>query len=262
MENFRILVVDDEPEFSQALKAILAARSHQVLTVSNRDQAERAVREQPTDLVVLGTIMPRGEAFDFHQWLKRTPKFAGLPILVIDAPPERRLVNGWLRDEGMQCEADDFMAKPLTVSAVVPRIERLLSKVARRIRVLVADDHGVVRDGIRALLTLQRDMEVVGEAVNGREALEKTIQLEPDVVLMDIVMPEMNGLEATNQICRQCRRTKVLVLTQHDDAENVLASSQVGALGFIPKTLASSQILAGIRTVSQGKRFAPVISPN
>jgi len=126
--------------------------------------------------------------------------------------------------------------------------------------VLVVDDHAVVRDGIRAVLALQKDMQVVGEAVNGKDALEKTIALLPDVVLMDIVMPEMNGLEATREICKRCPQAKVLMLTQYDDVENVKASSQAGALGFIPKTVVSSQLLKGIRSVNEGKRFISTVT--
>ena len=128
------------------------------------------------------------------------------------------------------------------------------------IRVLVVDDHAIIRDGIGALLAPQKDMQVVGEAVNGKDALEKAVQLLPDVVLMDIVMPVMNGLEATKQICRECEQAKVLMLSQYDDEENVLASSQVGALGFVPKRSASTDLLDGIRSVSQGKRFIPSIA--
>jgi len=119
----------------------------------------------------------------------------------------------------------------------------------------------MVRDGIRAVLDLQRDMQVVGEAINGRDALEKTIELSPDVVLMDIVMPVMNGLDATKHLCKECQ-AKVLMLTQYDDEENILASSQAGALGFIPKTAVSSQLLAGIRSVNQGKRFVHTVAKN
>ena len=160
----------------------------------------------------------------------------------------------------MQCDADAFLAKPVDPAKLVPRIENLLDKVTRRIRVLVADDHAMVRDGIRAVLALHRDMQVVGDAVNGREALEKTIELSPDVVLMDIVMPVMNGLEAAKNICRECPKSRVLILTQYDDDENVLASNQVGALGFIPKTAVSSQLLNGIRSVNQGKRFMHTVA--
>ncbi len=155
----------------------------------------------------------------------------------------------------MQCDADDFLTKPIEPAALIPRIEKLLDKATKRIRVLVVDDHAVVRDGIRAVLALQRDMQVIGEAVNGKEAVEKTIELMPDVVLMDIVMPEMNGLDAAKEICRQCPQVKVLMLTQYDDEENVKASRQLGALGLIPKTVVSSQLLTGIRSVNEGKRF-------
>ena len=152
-------------------------------------------------------------------------------------------------------EAEDFVSKPIEPASLLPRIAKLLDKATRRIKVLVVDDHAIIRDGIRAVLALQSDVQVVGEAVDGRDALEKALQLSPDVVLMDIVMPVMNGLEATKQICKECKQTKVLILTQYDDEENVLAGSQAGALGFVPKRSASSQLLAGIRSVSQGKHF-------
>ena len=259
MEN-RILIVDDELDFTQALQAALVTKSYQVVTASNRSEADAVVRVQKPNMVVLGTIMPRGEAFRFHQWLKQTPQFSDLPLLVINAPPEKQLLCGWRKEEGMRCEADDFLCKPVEPTALVPLIEKLLDKVTRRIRVLVADDHTMVREGIRAVLALQRDVEVVGEAVNGKDALEKTIQLFPDVVLMDIVMPVMNGLDATRHICRECQQARVLMLTQYDDEENVLASSQAGALGFIPKTAVSSLLLSGIRSVSKGKRFVHTVA--
>lgn len=259
--NPKILIVDDELVFTQALLTTLETKSYQVVTASNRSQAEAVVRVQRPDMVILGTIMPRGDAFMFHQWVKQTPRFNDVPILVINAPPEKQLLCGWRRDEGMQCLADDFVAKPVEPRALLPRIEKLLDKVTRRIKVLVADDHAMVRDGIRAVLELQRDMQVVGEAINGRDALAKTIELSPDVVLMDIVMPVMNGLDATKYLCQECQ-AKVLMLTQYDDEENILASSQAGALGFIPKTAVSSQLLAGIRSVNRGKRFVHTVAKN
>ena len=258
--NPRILIVDDELDFVQALQATLEAKSFQLVTTSNRGQAEAAVKLQRPDVVVLGTIMPRGDAFLFHQWLKQTPRFSDVPILVINARRGEELIKGWRRDEGMRCEAEDFLAKPIEPAALVPRIEKLLDRVTRRIKVLVADDHAMVRDGIRAVLALQRDIQVVGDAVNGREALEKTIELSPDVVLMDIVMPVMNGLDAARHICKECPLARVLMLTQYDDEENVLASSQAGAVGFIPKTAVSSQLLAGIRSVNQGKQFVHTLA--
>lgn len=253
--NGIILIVDNEVDFVQGLQATLEAKSYQVVTTSNRSQAEAAAMVQKPDVVVLGTIMPREDAFLFHQWVKQALRFSHVPILVINARREEELLKGWRREEGMQCDADDFLAKPVDLVALVPRIEKLLDKMTKRIRVLVADDHAVVRDGIRAVLALQPDMQVVGDAVNGKEALEKTIELSPDVVLMDIRMPVMNGLDATREIYKECPQAKVLVLTQYDEEENVLASSQVGALGFIPKTAVSSMLLIGIRSVSQGKQF-------
>ena len=200
--------------------------------------------------------MPRGDAFLFHQWLKQTLGFSSLPIMVINTSPDKQLIKGWRLEEGLQCDAEDFLARPVEPVALVPRIQKLLDKeVAIRIRVLVVDDHAVVRDGIRAVLALQRDMQVVGEAVNGKDGLEKAIELMPDVVLMDIVMPVMNGLDATREIRKKCERAKVLVLTQYDDEENIKASREAGALGFIPKAAASSRLLTGIRSVARGEEF-------
>ena len=263
MENIaRIMVVDDEPEFIQGLKLAFQAKPYEVVTAGNRSQAEAGIRAQKPDAVVLGTIMPRGDAFLFHQWLKQTSRFNDVLILVVNARREEELTRGWRKDEGMQCEAEDFLAKPVEPSVLVSRIEKLLDRVTRRIRILVADDHAVVRDGIRAVLALQQDMQVIGDAVNGREALEKTIELSPDVVLMDIVMPVMNGLDATREVCRGCPQAKVIMLTQYDDEENVLVSQQMGAIGFIPKTAVSSMLLTGIRSVSQGKEFVHKVAKN
>lgn len=258
--NPRILIADDEPDFAAALQAILAARGYQAVIASNREQAQQIARVERPDVVVVGTLMPRGDAFLLHQWLRRNPQSSDVLMVVIDAPEEKRLIKGWRREEGLQLESDDFLAKPIEPASLIPRIERLLDKATRRIRVLVVDDHAIIREGIRAVLALHKDMQVVGEAVDGKDALEKAAQLSPDVVLMDIVMPVMNGLDATKRICRECEQARVLMLTQYDDEENVLASNQVGAFGFIPKRSASSQLLAAIRSVSQGKRFMHAIA--
>ncbi len=124
----------------------------------------------------------------------------------------------------------------------------------QKIRVLVVDDHTVVRDGICALLALTGDIEVVGEAANGSEALKIVKELKPDVVLMDISMPIMDGLEATRRICREFP-AKVLVLTQYDDKEYVFPVIQAGASGFISKVAASSELASGIRSVYQGDSY-------
>jgi DNA-binding NarL/FixJ family response regulator len=134
----------------------------------------------------------------------------------------------------------------------------VVREARRKVQVLVVDDHAVVREGIRALLSVQRDMRVVGEAENGREALEKVVQLSPDVVIMDLRMPMMDGLEAARWMNAERKRARVLILSQYDDAENVAASSQVGALGFISKTHAGPDLVKGIRAVSKGERFMAV----
>jgi len=124
-----------------------------------------------------------------------------------------------------------------------------------KIRVLIADDHTLVRDGIRALLALVADIKVVGEAANGKEALEKTKELAPDVVLMDLAMPIMSGLEATRRIRKKFPGTKVLALTQYEDREYIVPTIEAGARGFISKTAAFSELASAIQSVHQGKSF-------
>ena len=120
---------------------------------------------------------------------------------------------------------------------------------------LVVDDHAIVRDGIYSLLSLTPDIEVVGEASNGREALEMAQKLMPDVVLMDIAMPLMDGLEATRRMNKDFPKIKVLVLTQYEDSEHVFSIIEAGASGFINKTAASSELASGIRSVHHGDSF-------
>ena len=117
----------------------------------------------------------------------------------------------------------------------------------RRIKVLIVDDHTLVRSGIRSLLALVEGIEVVGEASDGKEALEKARQLAPDVVLMDLAMPVMGGLEATRRLRREFPRTQVLALTQYDDSEYVIPINEAGARGFVTKMAAFSELAAAIQ---------------
>ena len=125
----------------------------------------------------------------------------------------------------------------------------------QKIKVLIVDDHTLVRDGIRALLALVADIEVVDEAANGREALEKVKKLAPDVVLMDLAMPIMSGLEATRRIRRKFPRIKVLALTQYEDREYIVPTIEAGARGFVSKTAAFSELASAIQAVNQGGSF-------
>lgn len=122
----KILIVDDELEFTEALKATLMNEPYLVFTASDRQQAEKVVRSEEPDMVILGTIMPRGDAFLFHKWMKQTLGFGNLPLMVINAPPEKQLIKGWRMDEGMQCDAEDFLAKPVEPKALIPRIQNLM----------------------------------------------------------------------------------------------------------------------------------------
>jgi len=237
------------------LKESLETKGYQVLVAKSKDEAEDMVSSQKPDMVIVGTIRPRGSAFKLHVWLKDTPQFSDVPLLVVDAPLEERLIKGWLMDEGLELRAEDYVSKPIKSASLLPRIEKLLAKAVHMIKVLVVDDHAVVREGIRALLALQKDMEVIGEAENGQIAIDKVHQLSPDVVLMDIVMPVMSGLDATKRINEDCPETKILILTQYDDKENMFVAKQSGAYGFVAKKAASSDLLTGIRTVSAGRYF-------
>jgi len=123
------------------------------------------------------------------------------------------------------------------------------------IRILLADDHAVVRDGIRALLEKQTDMAVIAEAADGREAAQLAGSLAPDVVIMDIAMPNMNGIEATRRILAAHPRTAVVVLSMHQDESYVLGSLKAGARGYLLKDSLRSEIVEAVRAVSQGRSF-------
>ena len=251
-ERAKILVVDDDPEFAANLQAAFKDKPYQVMATRNKRQAQEMVRHKKPDLIILGTIMPPGDDFRLHRWLKQNTESRRLPLIVIEAPVEEQLTRGWRMDGGLWHDAENYFCRPIEPAVMVPMIEKLLDEVTGKIKVLVADDHTVVREGIHALVNLQRDMYVVGEAADGRDAVAKTHQLLPDVVLMDIVMPGMNGLEATKQICEECQQVRVLMLTQYGDEENIRASDQAGAFGFIHKRSAGSELIAGIRAASRG----------
>jgi two-component system, NarL family, response regulator NreC len=121
-----------------------------------------------------------------------------------------------------------------------------------KIRIVIADDHVILREGVRLVLQSQPDIEVVGEASNGREAVARAGELQPDIVLMDIAMPEMNGLEATREIKRQWPDVEVLALTMHDDYEYFLELLRHGASGYVLKGASSAQLLAAIHAVREG----------
>ena len=125
----------------------------------------------------------------------------------------------------------------------------------KKIKVLIADDHTLVRQGIRSLLALAADIEIVGEAADGREAVEKVRQLAPDIVLMDLAMPHMGGLEAIRRIRRDFGVTKVLAVTQYDDSEYVIPVIEAGARGFVTKMASPLELSSAIHAVYRGESY-------
>jgi DNA-binding NarL/FixJ family response regulator len=125
----------------------------------------------------------------------------------------------------------------------------------KKVGILLVDDHAVVRQGLRALLEAEGDLSVVGEAENGREAVLLARKTLPDVVLMDVAMPGMNGLEATRQIIKKVPSTRVLVLTSYGEDDNVAQLMEAGATGYLVKQTAAADLLKAIRQVRDGKAF-------
>jgi two-component system nitrate/nitrite response regulator NarL len=123
------------------------------------------------------------------------------------------------------------------------------------VKVLLVDDHAVVRDGIRARLESNAGFQVVGEAVNGREALQKVEELDPDVVLMDISMPVMNGMDAAMQLREKFPDTKVIILTMHEHKEYIQGVIRCGAQGYIVKDVSAQEMISAIKTVMGGETY-------
>ena len=128
-------------------------------------------------------------------------------------------------------------------------------KTEKRIAVLLVEDHLIVREGLKRLLEAEKDIEVVGEAGSGRKAVELTRELNPDVVVMDIAMPQMNGLEATRQILEARPGTKVLILSAHNDDVYVDRVLEIGAVGYLVKQTSGRFLSEAIREVSKGRTF-------
>lgn len=124
-----------------------------------------------------------------------------------------------------------------------------------KIRILLADDHAILRAGVRMLLESQPDMEVVGEAGDGLETIQKVRKLHPDVVVMDIAMPGLSGLEATQRIKTECPEVQVLTLTMYEDERYFFRVIQAGASGYVVKGAPPSDLIAAIRSVSQGHAY-------
>ena len=124
-----------------------------------------------------------------------------------------------------------------------------------RITVFIADDHTLVREGLRSLLAAHANIEVVGTAANGREAVREVLRLQPNVVLMDISMPVMCGMEATRQIVERCPSTKIVILSMHASIEHCHQAVRAGASGYVVKESAAEEVAAAIQAAHVGRRF-------
>ena len=123
------------------------------------------------------------------------------------------------------------------------------------ITVFLADDHRMVREGFRLLLETQSDIKVIGEAGNGREAVRQAIKLAPDVILMDIAMPELNGIEATKQIIEAHSTAKIIILSMYSTTQHIFRALKAGAKGYILKESAGDDVIKAVRMVHSGKTF-------
>jgi DNA-binding NarL/FixJ family response regulator len=122
-------------------------------------------------------------------------------------------------------------------------------------RVLVADDHGIVRSGVKLLLDRQPDMEVIGEAEDGIDAVEQVIEHRPDVAILDVSMPRMTGLQATHEIKQQAPDTQVLILSMHDDERYLFEALRAGAAGYVLKRAADEDLVNAVRAAARGEPF-------
>jgi len=125
----------------------------------------------------------------------------------------------------------------------------------RKIRVMIVDDHAILRAGLRMLVNAQADMEVVSEAPDGEKAIQKVQESKPDVTLLDLTMPRVSGMKALQEIARNCRETRVLVLTMHDDPAYLRSALAAGASGYLLKRAVDSELIAAIRAVHRGGVF-------
>jgi two-component system, NarL family, response regulator NreC len=131
----------------------------------------------------------------------------------------------------------------------------------KRIRILLADDHAVVRQGFKMILSSQSDMEIVGEAGNGREAVELAEELKPDIVVMDVAMPELNGIEATRRLASSVPHARVVALSMHKDNVYVREILRAGARGYLLKDSVAGDLVSAIRAVAQGEGYiSPAVS--
>ena len=229
-------------DIEQALFRVVQEALTNIQRHSGSQQAKIRIHRN-SDLTLEVSDLGRGVSASAHKGKQKTRFEVGVGILSMQ---ERvKLIGGRLdivsTDHGT------------TVRATVPFGRNQMKKL----RILLADDHGLVRVGARAVLQSQHGWRVVGEAVNGREAVEKAIELKPDVAVVDIGMPELDGIEVTRQIRTSAPETRVLVLTMHESGQMVRRALDAGASGYLLKSDLTESLAKAVETVADGNRFLP-----
>jgi len=229
-------------DIEQALFRVVQEALTNIQRHSGSQQARIRIHRN-SDLTLEVSDLGRGVSASAHRGKQKTRFEVGVGILSMQ---ERvKLIGGRLdivsTDHGT------------TVRATVPFGRNQMKKL----RILLADDHGLVRVGARAVLQSQHGWRVVGEAVNGREAVEKAIELKPDVAVVDIGMPELDGIEVTRQIRTSAPETRVLVLTMHESGQMVRRALDAGASGYLLKSDLTESLAKAVETVADGNRFLP-----
>jgi DNA-binding NarL/FixJ family response regulator len=246
----KILIIDNEYKFSNRLQALIRQNNYDAIAVNNKVQALKTLRRKDIDMVVLGTITPKSDMLYVYHWFKHNPNYKDVPLMIINGPIEPELSFERDEQEATGLASIDYFFKPIEPDIVMPFIEKHMNSTSKKIKVLIVDDQELVREGIRIMLDLHKDIEVVGEAKHGKDAIEKAIKLMPDVILMDILMPGMNGLEATQRIMEICREARVLILSQYDTDESIQASKNAGACGFISKSSSTAFLVSNVRSAN------------
>jgi two-component system response regulator NreC len=165
----------------------------------------------------------------------------------MQSSPNRLAATDRLASSDRLSERRDRMGAPLTRTRMPSR--------GARIRLLVADDHALLRQALRVLLEAQDGLEVVGEATNGRDAVDAAARLQPDVILMDMVMPGLNGIDATRQIIKRSPATRILILTAYLEDERLLQALRAGAAGYVVKNSDMEELLLAIQSVHRGNTY-------
>lgn len=259
LSHKKVLIIDNEHKFRHRLQELIKQKHYEVIAVTNKARAQKLLSSKHVDMVILGTITPKTDMLYLYKWFTQNPSFKKIPLIIINGPEASQFSPEQNQQEDTGLASVDYFFKPIEPDKVLYFIEKQMDNTLKKIKVLVVDDQEIVREGIRVILDLHKDIEVIGEAKHGKDAVEKTIRLMPDIVLMDILMPGMNGLEATRQILETQSKAKVLILSQCDNADTIRASHNAGACGFVSKSSITSQLISSVRSANRKLKHTQTI---